>query len=59
MKLEISQQIFEKYQISPKSVQWEQSCSVQMGSRTDGRTDVTQPVVAFRKFPNALKTLVL
>ena len=40
-----------KYSISEKSVQWEPSCSI----RTDGRTDMTQLIVAFRYFVNALK----
>ena len=39
-----------KYQISWKSVRWEQSCSI----RTDGRTDMTI-TVAFRDFVNAPK----
>jgi len=43
--------IFEnmKYQISWKSVQWEPSCSM----RTDGRTDTTDLIVAFRNFAKA------
>jgi hypothetical protein len=40
-----------KYQISRKSVQWEPNCSV----RTDGQTDMTQLMVAFRNFANAPK----
>jgi len=40
-----------KYNISRKSVQWEPSCSI----RTDGRTDMTQLIVAFRGFANAPK----
>ena len=50
MKLEFSQQFFEKkilkYQFSWKSVRWEQ---------TDGRTDMTKLIVAFRNFANAPK----
>jgi hypothetical protein len=38
-----------KYRISWKSVKWEPSCSL----RTDGRTDMTKLIVAFRKFANA------
>ena len=37
-----------KYNISWKSVQWEPICSI----RTDGRTDMTQLIVAFRNFAN-------
>jgi hypothetical protein len=37
-----------KYQISRKSVQWEQNCSM----REDGRTDMTKLIVAFRNFAN-------
>jgi len=47
MKLEFSRQIFGKilkHQISWKSVQLEPSCSM----RTDGRTDMTKLIVAFR-----------
>jgi hypothetical protein len=53
MNLEFSRQIFEKYsyQISSKSVQWEPSCFM----RTDGRTDMTKLMVAFRYFANAPK----
>ena len=40
-----------KYKISWKSVQWEQSCSV----RTDGQTDRTTVIVAFRNFAKAPK----
>jgi hypothetical protein len=40
-----------KYQISGKSMHWELSCSM----RTDGRTDVTKLIVAFRNFENAPK----
>jgi hypothetical protein len=38
-----------KYQISWKSVQWEQSCSKQ----TNGRTDTTKLTFTFRNFANA------
>ena len=37
-----------KYQISWKSVEWESSCFP-----TDGRTDITNIIVAFSKFANA------
>jgi hypothetical protein len=40
-----------KYEISWKSVQWEPSCSI----RTDGRTDMTNLVVAFRNFAKTPK----
>ena len=40
-----------RYQVSWKSVQWEQSCS----KRTDGRTDMTKLIAAFRNFANAPK----
>jgi hypothetical protein len=40
-----------KYQISWKSAQWEPSSSM----RTDGQTDMTKLIVAFRNFANALK----
>ena len=38
-----------KYQISWKSVQWQPSCSMQ----TDGQTDATNLIIAFRNFANA------
>jgi len=47
MKLEFSRQPVEKFshtKISEKSVQWEPSCS----ELTDGRTDVSKLVFAFR-----------
>jgi hypothetical protein len=53
-KLEFSRRIFRwilKCQISWKSVQWEPSCSM----RTDGRTDMTNLIVAFRNIVNAPK----
>jgi len=40
-----------KNQISRKTVQWEPSCSM----RTDGRTDMTKLIVAFRNFMKASK----
>ena len=40
-----------KYQISWKSVQWKQSCSVLI----DGRTGITKLIVAFRNFANTPK----
>jgi hypothetical protein len=41
MKLEISGQVFEKlkYQTVSKSVQWEPSCSMRNGRRTDRQID--------------------
>jgi len=47
MKLEFSRRIFEgySYKISWKYVQWEPSCS----NRTYWRTDMTKPILAFRK----------
>jgi len=47
MKLEFSQQFFEKY----SKVQYEPSCSMW----ADGRTDMTKLIVAFRNFANAPK----
>jgi hypothetical protein len=44
-----------KYQISWKSFQWEASCSMRAGRRTDGQTDMTKLTVAFRSFANAPK----
>jgi hypothetical protein len=40
-----------KYQISWKSVQWKENCSV----RTDEQTDITEAIVAFRNFAKAPK----
>ena len=56
MKLEFSDQIFGKYsyRISWKSFQREPSRSM----RTDGRTNTTKLIVAFRNFSNSLKTWV-
>jgi len=55
MELEFSRQIFEKYsyQFSQKAVQRELSCSVQ----TDGRTDMTSLILAFRNFAKAPKRI--
>jgi len=39
-----------KYQISWKSVQWEQSSSRRAGGETEGRTHMTRLVVVFRNF---------
>ena len=45
-----------KYQISWKSVQWEQSCSMRTDGRTyDGRRDATKLILAFRNFVKAPK----
>ena len=57
MKLKFFRQIFEKrlgYQVYSKSVQWEPSCCM----RTDGRTNVTKLIVAFRILANAPKKLL-
>jgi len=53
MKLESSRHIFEKFSNINfmKSIQWEPSCSMW----TDGRTDMTKLIVAFRNFVNASK----
>ena len=56
MKLEYSRQIFEKilkYQVLPKSVQWEPSCSMRTERQTDRQTDMTKLTVNFRNFSNA------
>jgi hypothetical protein len=53
MKHEFSGQTFGKklkYQVSSKSVQWEQ-----ISMRTDRRTDMIIPIVAFRNYTNAPK----
>jgi len=42
-----------KYQISRKSTHWDPSCSMQTDERTDGRTNMTKLIVAFRNFANA------
>ena len=57
MKLEFFKIDFRKiskYQIS-QYVWWETSCAMRTGRRTDGRTDMTQLIVAFRNFANASK----
>jgi hypothetical protein len=50
-------QTIPKFQISWKSVQWEQSCSLwteaQTATQTDGHTDVTKLITAFLNFVNA------
>jgi len=43
-----------RYKISWKSVQWEPSRSI----RTDGRTDMKKPIIAFRSFANAAENVV-
>jgi hypothetical protein len=43
------------YQISSKSVQREPICSM----RTDGRTDLTKLVVAFRNFAKGPKKIMI
>jgi hypothetical protein len=52
MKLEFSQQVFEKYSDSKFH---ENPSSVAELFRADGRTDLTKLIVAFRKFANAPK----
>jgi len=47
-----------KYKISWQSVRWEPSCAMRTDRRTDGQTDVTKLIVAFRKFSNARKKCV-
>jgi len=52
MKLEFFRADFRKmvmYQVSWKFVLWKPSCSM----RTDGHTDMTMLLVAFRNFANA------
>jgi hypothetical protein len=44
-----------KYKISWKSVQWERSFSMRTDGRTDGWTDMTKLIVAFRNFANVLE----
>ena len=44
-----------KYQISLKSVQWEQSC---FKRKTHGRTDMTKLIVAARNFGNAPRNVI-
>jgi len=55
MKLELHQQIFEKY---PKIIFHENPCggsrTVPCG-RTDGQTDISKLIVVFRNFPKAPK----
>jgi hypothetical protein len=52
MKLELSQQIIKKYsniKFHENPVQWKPSCFM----RTEGQTDMTKLIVAFRNFANA------
>jgi hypothetical protein len=64
MKLEFSRQFREKlkYNILPKSVQWQPTCSMRTDRQTDietgGRKDVTKLIVAFRNSANAPKIKV-
>jgi hypothetical protein len=44
-----------KYRTSWKFVQWEPSCSMRTDGRTDGQTEMMQPIAAFRNFANAPK----
>ena len=57
MTLELCRQIIEKYPISnfKQFVQWEPSCSMRTDGRTDGQTDMTKLIVAFRNFVNPPK----
>ena len=56
INLELSRQIFEKmfrYLISWKFASLKPSCSKWMYGETDGQTDITKQIVAFRSFLNA------
>jgi hypothetical protein len=61
MKLEIfPRTIFEKLsniEFHEKYFQWKRSCCVRGDGQTDGQTDVTKLIVAFRNFPHAPKNL--
>jgi len=46
MKLELSRQISENTQISLKSVQWEPSCFIRAGGRTDGHNETNTSLFA-------------
>jgi len=45
-----------QYQISCTCVQWVPSCPMRTNGRTDGQTDVTKLIVAFRNFAIAAKS---
>ena len=55
MKLEISQQFFEKYLDIKFHENLSSGSRVVSGEQTDGLTDMTKLIVAFRKFANAPK----
>jgi len=55
MKLEFSQQIFEKYSDIKFHKNPSSGSRVVPCGQTDGRTDMTKPTVAFRNFANAPK----
>jgi hypothetical protein len=42
-----------RYLISRKFASLEPSCSIETHGETDGQTDMTKPIVAFRNFSNA------
>jgi len=46
-----------KYKISSISVHWEPRCSLRADRRTDGRTDMTKLIVAFRNSANMRKNV--
>jgi len=55
MKLEFSRQIIEKYSNIELYENPSRGRRVVPCERTDGRTDMTNAIVAFRNFPNASK----
>jgi hypothetical protein len=61
IKRETPRQIFEKkfkYQVSPKSVQWEPSCFTRMDRQTDRQTAVTKLIVSFPSFANVSQNYI-
>jgi hypothetical protein len=57
MKLEYSRQTFEKYSDIKFNENPSNGSRVVPCGRTEGRTDLTKLIVAFRGFANALKTV--
>jgi hypothetical protein len=47
--VKLPRRIFQKYQISWKSVPWEQSCSMRLDVRTDGHDDASSRFAQFRE----------